>query len=249
MLVDANSTACKVGFVVKNERKQLEPWQRADAARLKALFDANAGMSQEKFGQTHGIGSQGAVWQYLEGKIPLNLPVVLKFARGLGVQVVAISPTLAREIGETHEVQDGAIKNYSTGPEIRANVPLISWANAVKWLESIEVSRDADAEDWYPMPRQAGPSTYCLRVEGDSMTAQYGKSYPAGSIIFVDPHQRAPANGKRVLAKLKASNEIAFRVFVQEAGRTFLKPLNAHYPPIFEEFTVIGTVVGKWEDD
>lgn len=102
---------------------------------------------------------------------------------------------------------------------------------------------------WLPRPKRAGPHTYCLRVEGDSMTAPYGKSYPAGCIIFVDPDKRSPVSGQRIIAKLKGSPDVTFKVFIQEAGKTFLKPLNPQYPAINEPFKVIGTVIGKWEDE
>lgn len=139
--------------------------------------------------------------------------------------------------------------NVEPGPDITARVPLISWVQAGKFEQAEDHYGVGDAEDWYPMPKKAGPNTYCLRVDGDSMTSPYGRSYPAGSIIYVDPDQRSPANGRRVIARLQGSDEVTFKQFVQEDGKTFLRPLNAQYPPIFEPFKVIGTVIGKWEDD
>lgn len=32
------------------------------------------------------------------------------------------------------------------------------------------------------------------------------------------------------------------------AGRIWLRALNPAYPPITDTFTVLGTVIGKWED-
>lgn len=149
----------------------------------------------------------------------------------------------------SHASSEIAHHSVSDGPDVRMQVPLISWVEAGKFNEANDVYRVGDAEDWYPMPKKAGHNTYCLRVEGDSMTAPHGKSYPAGSIIFVDPDQRSPASGQRVIAKLEGSDTVTFKVFVQEAGRTFLRPLNPQYPPIHDPFKIIGTVVGKWEDD
>lgn len=147
------------------------------------------------------------------------------------------------------EAREPKGRYLSLGPDVQTRVPLISWVQAGKFEEAEDVYRVGDAEDWYPMPKKAGPSCYCLRVEGDSMTAPFGKSYPAGSVVFVDPDQRSPANGARVIAKLEGSDEVTFKVFVQESGRTFLRPLNQQYPPIYEPFKVLGTVIGKWEDD
>src|SRR4051812_27212017 len=106
MLVDATSRPSRLAPVAGEKRKPLERWQAEDARRLKALFAAHAGMSQEKFGQSHGIGTQGAVWQYIEGKIPLNLAVAVKFARGLDCPLSAISPTLSAEL-DHNKARDG----------------------------------------------------------------------------------------------------------------------------------------------
>jgi transcriptional regulator with XRE-family HTH domain len=77
------------------KRKPLEQWQQEDAARLKALFNKKAGMSQAEFAVRSGIGeTQGAVEQYLNARIPLNLEAAIKFARGLGVDVQDFSPRL-----------------------------------------------------------------------------------------------------------------------------------------------------------
>lgn len=68
----------------------------AEAAELKRLFLSrrNDGVTQEQFGQAHGIGSQGMVWQYLNGRRPLNLKAAAAFAQGLGCSVRDFSPRL-----------------------------------------------------------------------------------------------------------------------------------------------------------
>lgn len=139
--------------------------------------------------------------------------------------------------------------NTSAGPELRNEAPLISWVQAGKYSEAVDNYRVGEADRWLQMPRNAGPHTYCLRVEGDSMTAQFGKSYPSGCIIFVDPEQRSPANGARVIAKLRGQDEVTFKQFVKDGAKVFLRPLNPQYPPMTEPFKIIGTVIGKWEDE
>lgn len=80
-------------------RTPLTAEQAADASRLKALFNStNHGLSQADFGAAHDIGSQGAVWQYLNGKTALNLTAARKFADGLKCSVSDFSPQLAAEI-------------------------------------------------------------------------------------------------------------------------------------------------------
>jgi phage repressor protein C with HTH and peptisase S24 domain len=72
--------------------------EQEDIRRLKRLFDEKAGLSQKDFGSRWGIGSPGMMSQYLTGKRSLGLAAAIKFAKGLGVEVVDISPTLARQL-------------------------------------------------------------------------------------------------------------------------------------------------------
>jgi len=90
----------------KTRRKPVEPWQKEDAGRLKALYDATGREAQEKFGGRHGIGSQALVWQYLNAYIPLNLKVAIKFALGLNCKVADFSPTLAAELPADNAPRD-----------------------------------------------------------------------------------------------------------------------------------------------
>lgn len=74
--------------------------QSAEAARLRALFNEKKGrdISQEEFGARYEIGSQGMIWQYLNGRRPLNLKAAIGFARGLGVPLEEVSPEIAEQV-------------------------------------------------------------------------------------------------------------------------------------------------------
>lgn len=132
------------------------------------------------------------------------------------------------------------------------DVPLISWVQAGNWADAIDNFQPGDAEEWIPCVRKHSAGSYALRVRGDSMTAPHGNSrtYPEGCIIFVDPEKRSPTNGERIIAKLSGgSADVTFKVFKQEDGRTWLHPLNPSHEPIRDEFKVLGTIIGKWEDE
>ena len=91
-------------------------------------------------------------------------------------------------------------------------------------------------------------STFALIVDGDSMTAPYGKSYPHKATIFVDPEKRGSIEtGEAIIAKISV-DKVTFKSLARDDGRVFLKPLNPQYPNMFEEFRVLGKVIGKWED-
>ena len=144
--------------------------------------------------------------------------------------------------------------NIEEAPSTRGLVPLISWVQAGAWCEVAEVREPApdyhDSSTYLPCPAPHGRSTFALRVKGDSMTAPYGRSYPDGCIIYVDPERRSPVNGDRIVACLMdaGDHEVAFKIYKHEDGRQWLAPLNTQHPPLFERFTVLGTVIGKWED-
>lgn len=80
-------------------RTPLTDEQLAEAAALKRLYETSChGLSQSEFGARHNIGSQGAVWQYLNGKTALNVRAASSFAEGLQCAVSDFSPRLSTEI-------------------------------------------------------------------------------------------------------------------------------------------------------
>lgn len=83
-------------------------WPRAHE-KLRQLFQERLpdGMTQEEFGELYSIGSQGMVWQYLNGWTPLNIEAAAKFAKGLNCTIADISPEMASEIKEAIVVRLG----------------------------------------------------------------------------------------------------------------------------------------------
>jgi SOS-response transcriptional repressor LexA len=137
----------------------------------------------------------------------------------------------------------------SFAPGTPDTLPLIAWERAADWEKTDRPS--ATAERWIPCIAHHSLQSYALRVHGDSMTSPSGqlKSYPAESIIFVDTQLKTPEDGERVIARLDDSGEVTFKVFKQQDGRRWLLPLNPKHEPIRTAFTVLGTVIGKWEDE
>jgi len=141
----------------------------------------------------------------------------------------------------------GRYSNTHAGPDTRGYVPLISWVHAGTWNEAEDPHEIGNGEDWLPCPTSHGLHSYALRVAGDSMTAPHGRSYPDGAIIYVDPDQRGGVvSGDRVIAKINGENQVTFKVFVEDSGRRFLKPLNPSYPIISDEFRILGKIIGTW---
>jgi SOS-response transcriptional repressor LexA len=82
--------------------KPLSEEQLDDAKRLSAIFvrkkKKDSDLTQESLAHACGWKTQGTVNQYLNGKIPLNLPALLKFSQALKVAPSEISPTLSNQL-------------------------------------------------------------------------------------------------------------------------------------------------------
>lgn len=96
-----------------------------EARRLKALFKAKQPFLKERglgtqaaFGERYGIGNQGAVWQFLNGRTPLSMKAAKGLARGLGCSIDAFSPRLAAEAG-----QAAGLTAQGQGPAGRGSTP------------------------------------------------------------------------------------------------------------------------------
>lgn len=131
--------------------------------------------------------------------------------------------------------------------EAHRRMPLIGWVRAGEWCESPDEFEPGDAEEWLPLPRNAGPKSFALRVQNDSMTSPYPgqRSYPEGMIIYVDP-DKPVTNGARVVAR--ANGEYTFKAYVEDAGKKYLKPINPAYPTIdiTEDVHICGVVIGSY---
>ncbi|WP_201168346.1 helix-turn-helix domain-containing protein [Halorhodospira halophila] len=138
--------------------------------------------------------------------------------------------------GQEHE-------NVCPGPDPVRAIPEISWVQAGHWHEAVDPLHPGEAEEWHWTHKNVDPRAFLLRVQGDSMTAPHGRSYPPGCLILVDPGA-SPDPGKRVVARHKETSEVTFKELAYDVGRYYLKPLNPRYDmiEIDGEWEVIGVV-------
>lgn len=119
-----------------------------------------------------------------------------------------------------------------TAAESRRRVPLISWVQAGNWSDVQDNFHPGEADEWAEaFDSLPGNSSFALRVVGDSMTNPIpgGRSFPAGTIIIVDPSRGADA-GDYVVAKDVQTQQATFKLLVTDGGRWFLRPLNPAFP-------------------
>lgn len=116
--------------------------------------------------------------------------------------------------------------------------PLISWANAGDFTESI--FEFTDETELYPLPPNASKSTFVLKVVGESMVDEY----KPGSLIFVDP-ERVAVSGDDVIAILDDTGEATFKRYIDEPGvGKMLKSLNSQWPNPYIQINGNCTIAG-----
>ena len=137
--------------------------------------------------------------------------------------------------------------NYDSGLEPftqnRGNIPVISWVQAGGADEAIDLLAPGIAEEYTPYI-VGGSKVYGLHVRGNSMTAPEGASptFPEGYIIHVDPEQATKPNDF-VIAKLVGDNKVTFKQ-LKQGDDPYLLPLNPDHKPIYDEFRILGKVIG-----
>lgn len=119
-LVDAATSIATLASMTKAAAK-IDDQQVAEARRLAELYrERSGGMTQEEFGSRYNIGTQGMMWQLLNGRRPLSLKSAVGFARGLNLPLDEISPTIAAEVKEAAQLvpdlmithQDGSVSIF-----------------------------------------------------------------------------------------------------------------------------------------
>lgn len=129
-------------------------------------------------------------------------------------------------------VSDAKMDNAQLVERTARAVPLISWIRAGAWDTVEDHFLPGQAEEYVrPSSSRPGEHSFALRVEGDSMTAPTGNSFPDGCIIIVDP-ERAPRAGDYVVAKDVSTQKATFKRLTTDGNRWYLKPLNPAYPAI-----------------
>lgn len=106
-----------------------------------------------------------------------------------------------------------------------------------------EIQGYVDADDLF-LGRLGFDDVFALRVKGDSMI---DAGILDGDIAII---KKMPnANNNDVVAALLDNNEVTLKRLVFKTGKFHLEAANSNYPPIFEEFKVIGkliTVIRKY---
>ncbi|AUQ42548.1 LexA family transcriptional regulator [Yersinia ruckeri] len=125
-------------------------------------------------------------------------------------------------------------------------IPILSWVQAGAFTESAAAEIIDNVDEWMDTGLRVSPTSFGLRVKGDSMTNPYGlPSIPEGAVVIVDPEVEA-ASGKIVVARLAGTDEATVKKLLIDGPHKYLVPLNPRYNniPINGNCTIIGVVRG-----
>ncbi|OQB11197.1 MAG: LexA repressor [Candidatus Omnitrophica bacterium ADurb.Bin205] len=106
-----------------------------------------------------------------------------------------------------------------------------------------EIQGYVDTDDLY-LGRLGFEDVFALRVKGDSMI-DAGIMNNDIAVIKKQPH----AGNNDIVAALLDNNEVTLKRLRAKAGKFHLEAANSKYPPIFEEFKVLGkllTIIRKY---
>lgn len=228
----------------------MDPLYEKEAQQLKRLFKENSKITQREFAKRYNLGTPGNLWQYLNGRRPLNASIASTIARGLGIGVEEFSPRLAQEINSMKSSSN--VVPFEM-PKLK-KVPRISFAQAGLFNETgqtkpVEWFIDNGEFDWIDDAFPDGCVT--MTVEGRSMEPDFQE----GDIIVVNPH-KFPNPGDFVVAKRQCQFtdgvEYSLKKYrptgYDENGNTVfdLVPLNPDFPTLKSDrdrCSVLGVVV------
>lgn len=135
-------------------------------------------------------------------------------------------------------------RNVRRGPAVVRQIPLLDWTLRDDWRSIVAEPNAPDLSEMIPSTKKVSPDAFALVVRDDSMESTGGMSFPAGSMIIVDPAEE-PRHGSNVVARVNANEELTFKQLVFDGGRRYLKPLNPRYPVIEadQQTEIVGVVV------
>lgn len=162
-----------------------------------------------------------------------KITIIRKIAECLGTTLAKLEET-SRDLVQETQLTYSASSNRES-----SKVPFIEW-------DQLTNKRTRSLSPEIPCPTDHGPNTFATRVKDNTMTAQYGRSYPEGSIIYIDPDRAHEAkSGDRVFAMIEGKIP-SFKLYGEADGERYLQSINLQYPIITREFEITGLVIGMW---
>jgi len=125
-------------------------------------------------------------------------------------------------------------------------IPLVGTVVGGPWTQVYDQSINGGVEEWVYVSGKISPSSFALRVDGDSMEPEFHE----GDVIVVDPDIQAVHNDY-VIAKIPKTDslgdegEATLKQLVIDGPNIYLKPKNPDYDKINvieKRFRIVGVV-------
>lgn len=249
------------------KRRDLTDEEKREAERLTAAWEsykgANKGATQTWLAAESGLGTQGAVSQYMRAVIPLNVEALMAMCRVIGADPREISPRLTKLV----QLPTGLVEQPT--PE---DSPFGDAPGSFKGARSV---RSEDDPDIVPIRRlklrlRAGAAEYntepdmsldgfedvpravllnlhlkpdhllALPVRGDSMHPMFIED----DIVIIDTSDRKPIN--REIYAVNFNGEGLIKQLLYRGGQWYLHSLNPDHPTVnikSGECSIVGRVV------
>ena len=179
-------------------------------------------------------------------KLGVSHPSVVYWEKGKNIPTGKYLYELAKILNTNPEwVLDG--KSTTVTPLSKMH-ERIKWLPVITSVQAGMLTEQIDYDDceYVPYLDKCSDNSFCMKVEGDSMDSGDSNALKEGSIVVVD-RDLIPNNGNIIIAKLSSTNATTIKKYIEDAGKTYLKPLNPAYPVIEvnEPMEIVGVVVGS----
>jgi len=206
--------------------------QQSIGKRIKAAREA-AGMTQKELSDASGI-PQGSVSEYENDRSETSAFRLGSIALALRVPISELDPRLLASAGTVGvEAGGSAYGSAFRGGAGWQDVPVLGAAAAAGYEPAVEPLDDwltgfGESTDSWPAD-QVGENSFCLRVEGDSMSPEF----PDGTVLLVAAGEY-PQRGDLVVARLADHGEVVVKLYQRHSHVVELQSEN----PSGQSYTV-----------
>lgn len=244
--------------MINMKRRDLTQEEMAEAMRLSTAWADykadNKGATQTWLGAETGIGSQGAVGQYLRGAIPLNIEALMAFCRVIGADPAHVSPRLA---GKVHihglpNVKQVVVAEDGDPEFIQIPMVKLRLSAGVTGFQTEPDRREGGTlgmrRSWVERTGLAPEKLIAIQVQGESMEP----SLYEDDVVVINTADRKPVDG--AVFAVNYEGEAVVKRFARDAGDWWLTSDNPdqrkHHRKVCrgEACLIIGRVVRKESD-
>ena len=224
----------------KSHRKaKITEETKAESSRLKELWDKHKTMSQVEFGEVYGVGSQGAMTQFLNGYTPISMKAAIGFAKGLGIDVADFSPRLAKEIIEISEAAPSDDDDYQAVKMLNVEVSAGSGAAGVEIIESLGALHFK--RSYMSQHGINGNNSAIVSVRGESMEP----TITNGAVVLINQNETSLKNGYVYALVLDADLIIKRLFFDSEKNKWVARSDNKKFEDreLNDSVTILGRAI------